>query len=89
MFLVQAILFWTFHSITSPTILTLATFVIVMCYGGAYGITPAFAADYFGPRHVGPIFGFMMLPWGFAAPSDRCYLPGCGKRPAATPRRFT
>jgi MFS transporter, OFA family, oxalate/formate antiporter len=67
MFVVQAVLFWTYHFITSPTILTLATFVIVMCYGGAYGITPAFAADYFGPRHVGPIFGFMMLPWGFAA----------------------
>ena len=38
-----------------------------MCYGGAYGITPAFAADYFGPRDVGSIFGLMMLPWAFAA----------------------
>jgi len=39
----------------------------VMCYGGAYGITPAFAADYFGPRDVGSIFGLMMFPWAFAA----------------------
>jgi OFA family oxalate/formate antiporter-like MFS transporter len=38
-----------------------------MCYGGAYGITPAFAADYFGPRDVGSIFGLMMVPWAFAA----------------------
>jgi OFA family oxalate/formate antiporter-like MFS transporter len=38
-----------------------------MCYGGAYGITPAFAADYFGPRDVGSIFGLMLLPWAFAA----------------------
>jgi OFA family oxalate/formate antiporter-like MFS transporter len=38
-----------------------------MCYGGAYGITPAFAADYFGPRDVGSIFGLMMLPWAFAS----------------------
>jgi len=37
------------------------------CYGGAYGITPAFAADYFGPRHTGPIFGLMLLPWAFPA----------------------
>jgi len=67
MYLVQAVLFWTFHYIGSPTLLTAVTFVIVMCYGGAYGITPAFAADYFGPRHVGPIFGLMLLPWAFPA----------------------
>jgi OFA family oxalate/formate antiporter-like MFS transporter len=67
MYVLQALLFWTFHSITSPALLTIATFVIVMCYGGAYGITPAFAADYFGPRHVGPIFGLMLLPWAFPA----------------------
>jgi len=67
MYLVEAILFWTYHSITSLTVLAAITFVLVMCYGGAYGITPAFAADYFGPRDVGSIFGLMMLPWAFAA----------------------
>jgi OFA family oxalate/formate antiporter-like MFS transporter len=67
MYLLQAVLFWTYHYISSPALLTIVTFVIVMCYGGAYGITPAFAADYFGPRHVGPIFGLMMLPWAFPA----------------------
>jgi MFS transporter, OFA family, oxalate/formate antiporter len=67
MYLLQAVLFWTYHSITSVTLLTIVTFIIVMCYGGGYGITPAFAADYFGPRHVGPIFGLMLLPWAFPA----------------------
>ena len=67
MYLVEAILFWTYHSIASLTVLAAITFVLVMCYGGAYGITPAFAADYFGPRDVGSIFGLMMLPWAFAA----------------------
>ena len=77
MYLVEAILFWTYHSISSLTILGIATFIVVMCYGGAYGITPAFTADYFGPRHVGPIFGLMMLPWAFASafgPSLFAYL---------------
>jgi OFA family oxalate/formate antiporter-like MFS transporter len=67
MYLVEAILFWTYHTIGSLTILAIVTFVLVMCYGGAYGITPAFAADYFGPRDVGSIFGLMLLPWAFAA----------------------
>jgi MFS transporter, OFA family, oxalate/formate antiporter len=67
MYLVEAVLFWTFHDITSIAILAIVTFILVMCYGGAYGITPAFAADYFGPRDVGSIFGLMLLPWAFAA----------------------
>jgi MFS transporter, OFA family, oxalate/formate antiporter len=67
MYLIQAVIFWNFHNISSPTILLIASFIILVCYGGAYGITPAFAADYFGPRHVGPIFGLMLLPWAFPA----------------------
>jgi MFS transporter, OFA family, oxalate/formate antiporter len=67
MYLMQVVLFATYHFIASPTLLAVVTFVIVMCYGGGYGITPAFAADYFGPRHVGPIFGLMLLPWAFPA----------------------
>jgi MFS transporter, OFA family, oxalate/formate antiporter len=67
MYLVAAILFWTYHSIGSLSVLTAATFVMAMCYGGGYGITPAFAADYFGPKDVGSIYGLMMLPWAFAS----------------------
>src|SRR5579863_611429 len=67
MYLIQAVLFWSFHSITSPALLLVVSFTILVCYGGGYGITPAFAADYFGPRHVGPIFGLMLLPWAFPA----------------------
>jgi len=67
MYLVEVILFWSYHTIHSLAILGVATFILVMCYGGAYGITPAFAADYFGPRDVGSIFGLMMLPWAFAS----------------------
>jgi OFA family oxalate/formate antiporter-like MFS transporter len=67
MYLVEVLLFWNYHSIHSLPLLFIATFLVVMCYGGAYGITPAFAADYFGPRDVGSIFGLMMVPWAFAA----------------------
>ncbi len=67
MYLIQAVLFWNYHNITSPTLLLIVTFTIMICYGGGYGITPAFAADYFGSRHVGPIFGLMLLPWAFPA----------------------
>jgi MFS transporter, OFA family, oxalate/formate antiporter len=67
MFLIQAILFWTYHLISEPMLLLGVTFAILMCYGGGYGITPVFAADYFGAKNVGPIFGLMLLPWAFPA----------------------
>jgi OFA family oxalate/formate antiporter-like MFS transporter len=67
MFLLQAVLFWFLPSITSATPLTIVAFVILMCYGGGFGTMPAFAADYFGPRFVGPIYGLMLTAWGFAS----------------------
>jgi OFA family oxalate/formate antiporter-like MFS transporter len=67
MYLVEVILYWSYHAFHALPVLAAATFILVMCYGGAYGITPAFAADYFGPRDVGSIFGLMMLPWAFAS----------------------
>lgn len=67
MFLVQVGLFWTFSSINSASILTVVSFIILMCYGGGFGTMPAFAADYFGSKNVGPIYGLMLTAWGCAS----------------------
>jgi OFA family oxalate/formate antiporter-like MFS transporter len=67
MFLVQAILFVSLPSIHSAAALTVAAFVILMCYGGGFGTMPAFAADYFGSKNVGRIYGLMLTAWGFAS----------------------
>ena len=47
--------------------LTVVTFIILMCYGGGFGTMPAFAADYFGSKNIGPIYGLMLTAWGFAS----------------------
>jgi OFA family oxalate/formate antiporter-like MFS transporter len=67
MFLIQAGLFWTLPGISSAAILTVVTFIILMCYGGGFGTMPAFTADYFGSRNVGPIYGLMLTAWGSAS----------------------
>ncbi len=67
MFLLQAILFWFLPSIHTVAIITTVSFVILLCYGGGFGTMPAFAADYFGPKFVGPIYGLMLTAWGFAS----------------------
>src|SRR5882672_10129662 len=67
MFRAQVVLFWALPSINSPAVLTVVAFVILMCYGGGFGTMPAFAADYFGSKNVGPIYGLMLTAWGFAS----------------------
>jgi OFA family oxalate/formate antiporter-like MFS transporter len=67
MFVSQILLFWFLPNIATAWFLTVVTFVILMCYGGGFGTMPAFAADYFGPKNVGPIYGLMLTAWGFAS----------------------
>ena len=67
MFLGQAVLFWLLPSINFASVLTIVSFVILMCYGGGFGTMPAFTADYFGSKNVGPIYGLMLTAWGFAS----------------------
>ncbi|HEV3392097.1 MAG TPA: OFA family MFS transporter [Chthoniobacterales bacterium] len=67
MFVLQVLLFWFLPSIATVTLMTIVTFVVLMCYGGGFGTMPAFAADYFGPKNVGPIYGLMLTAWSFAS----------------------
>ncbi|HEX3472278.1 MAG TPA: OFA family MFS transporter [Silvibacterium sp.] len=67
MFLLQVALFWFLPMIHSVTGLTVVAFIILLCYGGGFGTMPAFAADYFGAKYVGPIYGLMLTAWGFAS----------------------
>jgi MFS transporter, OFA family, oxalate/formate antiporter len=67
MFAAQILLFWLLPNIATAWFLTIVTFVVLMCYGGGFGTMPAFTADYFGPKNVGPIYGLMLTAWGFAS----------------------
>jgi OFA family oxalate/formate antiporter-like MFS transporter len=67
MFVVQAILFWFLPNSHGVLLMTIITFMVLMCYGGGFGTMPAFTADYFGSRNVGPIYGLMLTAWGSAS----------------------
>src|SRR5467141_69397 len=67
MFLLQVLLFWILPSSHSVSLLTGVSLVGLMCYGGGFGTMPAFTADYFGSKNVGPIYGLMLTAWGFAS----------------------
>jgi len=63
MFVIQAIVFAILPSISSFVLLLLPAAIIALCYGGGFGTMPAFAADFFGPRNAGTIYGAMLTAW--------------------------
>jgi OFA family oxalate/formate antiporter-like MFS transporter len=67
MFLLQVGLFLLYPSLHTGMSIGVVTFLILMCYGGGFGTMPAFAADYFGPLHVGSIYGLILTAWGVAS----------------------
>jgi MFS transporter, OFA family, oxalate/formate antiporter len=66
MFLVQAAAFLMLSHVSGFGSLAVLASVILLCYGGGFGTMPAFAADYFGPKDVGSIYGLMLTAWGVA-----------------------
>jgi len=66
MLLLQAVAFLLLSQVTSFTSLACLSFLVLLCYGGGFGTMPAFAADYFGAKDVGSIYGLMLTAWGAA-----------------------
>jgi OFA family oxalate/formate antiporter-like MFS transporter len=67
MFLLQAVAFFALSQTEHFGALTALAFLILLCYGGGFGTMPAFAADFFGSKDVGSIYGLMLTAWGAAA----------------------
>ncbi|MDB6094408.1 MAG: major facilitator superfamily 1 [Verrucomicrobia bacterium] len=66
MFLLQAVAFLLLSRVQNFGPLAVLSFIVLLCYGGGFGTMPAFAADYFGTRDVGSIYGLMLTAWGAA-----------------------
>jgi MFS transporter, OFA family, oxalate/formate antiporter len=44
-----------------------ARLLLIKLVGAMLHTMPAFTADYFGPKNVGPIYGLMLTAWSFAS----------------------
>jgi OFA family oxalate/formate antiporter-like MFS transporter len=64
---IQAVIFFALPSIRNLTLFSLAFAVIGLCYGGGFGTMPSFTADFFGPKNMGGIYGWILLAWGAGA----------------------
>ena len=52
--------------LTTPCRLVLGGAAAGPVPGSGGSVTPAFAADYFGPKNVGSVYGLMLTAWGVA-----------------------
>jgi len=71
MFVLQIGLFLLLPNAGSYALFAVLACAILLCYGGGFGTMPAFAADYFGSKNVGRIYGLMLTAWsagGVAGP---------------------
>jgi MFS transporter, OFA family, oxalate/formate antiporter len=67
LFALQVFLFFALPSIHEVVLFAIAAGVIAACYGGGFGVMPAFTADFFGAKYVGGIYGWILVGWGIAA----------------------
>ncbi len=88
MFLIQAVLFWGYPSLTLPRLLGIAAFAIVLCFAGEFGIMPALAVDYFGSKNLGSVYGLCSFRGLLLPRLDRLRLRTCVRSPGATAARF-
>jgi OFA family oxalate/formate antiporter-like MFS transporter len=62
----QVPLFLVLPAIGNVTLFTVVACYILACYGGGFATMPAYAADTFGAKNMGSIYGKVLLAWAAA-----------------------
>jgi MFS transporter, OFA family, oxalate/formate antiporter len=66
MYLIQAVIFFLLARTHSFGAVAAEFAVILLCYGGGFGVMPSFNADYFGTKFLGQNYGMILTAWGVA-----------------------
>ena len=66
LFGIQAVAFMIIDDLHNGVDLAAAFALVLLCFGGGFGIMPSFCADYFGTRHLGVNYGLLLTAWGTA-----------------------
>jgi OFA family oxalate/formate antiporter-like MFS transporter len=67
MFALQAFAFAALAGAGDPAALLVPAAIVATCFGGGFAVMPAFAADVFGPRNAGTVYGAMLTAWSAGA----------------------
>ena len=64
MYLIQAVIFFVLGGVHSLGLIALCFAIVLLCYGGGFGVMPSFNADFFGTRFLGQNYGMILTAWG-------------------------
>ncbi len=64
MYLVQVVIFFIVGHVHGLGGVLTCFAIVLLCYGGGFGVMPSFTADYFGTRYLGQIYGYILTAWG-------------------------
>ena len=68
LFAIQVFLFFFLPRVHEATLFEIVVCAIALCYGGGFAVLPSFAADFFGSKYIGGIYGWIVLAtWAVAA----------------------
>ena len=64
MYLIQVVVFFVLGGFHSLTLVGVAFAIVLLCYGGGFGVMPSFNADFFGTKYLGANYGMILTAWG-------------------------
>jgi MFS family permease len=64
MYLLQALMFVILVRLNGVAAVSICFAIVLLCYGGGFGVMPSFNADFFGTKYYGQIYGFILTAWG-------------------------
>jgi MFS family permease len=62
----QAVVFAVVGNLQALPAVTALFALVLLCYGGGFGTMPSLCADWFGTRHLGVNYGWILSAWGLA-----------------------
>jgi OFA family oxalate/formate antiporter-like MFS transporter len=68
LYAIQVFLFFFLPRAHEALVFEIIVCAIALCYGGGFAVIPSFAADFFGSKYIGGIYGWIVLAtWAVAA----------------------
>jgi nitrate/nitrite transporter NarK len=64
MYLIQVVIFFLMAHTGGFVAVGIYFAIVLLCYGGGFGVMPSFNADFFGTRYMGQIYGMILTAWG-------------------------
>ena len=65
-YLLQVAVFLSVGGFQSVWVVAPLFALVLLCYGGGFGVMPSLVADWFGTRHLGVNYGWVLLAWSLA-----------------------